>query len=196
MDLWVVIIIWGLDQYLVVQNEIVMKKIRLILLLLALYASDIVLAQSDSIDYDNICYKETTTLRIENVEEFLYANKKKRNDNIQIVVYVITAQYVEQSSKYYGKQVILVSLDTVLMQSETGDYYHVKGISRQNTIRIGESYRFHLRLWGCVLYQLGPIPEFYTVEGLRIPVQICPYQPYKVMNLKGLSYIFLDETKK
>ena len=191
MDLWVVIIIWGLDQYLVVQNEIVMKKIRLILLLLALYASDIVLAQSDSIDYDNICYKETTTLRIENVEVFLYDAEGK------CVVSPNDYDVELSAGRFnYGKQVILVSLDTVLMQSETGDYYHVKGISRQNTIRIGESYRFHLRLWGCVLYQLGPIPEFYTVEGLRIPVQICPYQPYKVMNLKGLSYIFLDETKK
>lgn len=173
------------------QNKI-MKKIRFILLLLVVGMCNDVLSQNDSMDYDPRCYRETDMVKIENVEEFLYKSKKSLTDDSQIVFYVITGRYVDPQSKNYGEQIRLVSLDTISMQSETRTFTHVNGISRQNTIRIGESYRFHLRLWGCVIYQLGPIPEFHMVEDVQLPVKICPHQPYKAMELKGLNYITQD----
>lgn len=146
-------------------------------------------AQNDSMDYDPRCYRETTTIKIENVEEFLYKDKIARKNDTYIVFYVITGRFVEQNSKHFGEQMIMVSLDTISMQTGTKKFTHIKGVSRQNTIRIGESYKFHLRLWGCVVYQLGPIPKFYSVEGVKLPLQICPCQPYRAMELSGLSYM-------
>ena len=165
-----------------------MKKKLFILYLLVVYVGNKALAQNDSIEYDPICYRETTMVKIENIEEFLYGNNQKKKGGNQIVFYIITGQFVESTSKYYGKQMVLVSIDTINMQSNIKNFTHIKGILRQNTIRIGETYEFHLRLWGCVIYQMGPIPEFYTVAGVRLPVQICPHQPFRAMELNGLNY--------
>ena len=165
-----------------------MKKALLTFFLLVIYVSNDAFSQNDSIEYDSRCYRETTTVKIENVEEFLYKDKKTRKNDSQIVFYVITGRFVEPNCRYYGEQMILVSIDTISLQPNKKGFLQIKGVSRQNTIRIGETYEFHLRLWGCVIYQLGPIPEFYSVNGVHLPAQICPHQPFRALELKGLNY--------
>ncbi len=172
-----------------------MRRI-LFAVLFAMYTSSNVLnAQGVSTDIDSICYHETTTIEIDSIEEFLYQRKWYRERDSTIIFYVITGRFVDQRSEHYGSKMTLVSVDTISIQPEIGRFKKIEGISREGAIRIGETYLFHLRLWRCVFFLLGTPPKFYTVEGVRLPVQVCPHQPFKALELKGLNYTALPTNK-
>ena len=150
------------------------------------------LSQHDTVSLLASCRRDTAMIYIEKITEYLYVNKIHRRDSNIIVVYIINARYADTNHYHFMEPLVIVSVDTIVTQKKYKYFYCVNSINRNKTIREGETYLFHLKLVDC-LPLIGGVngglnPSFFVVDGIRLPVELCPLQPFKAKELLGLNY--------
>lgn len=131
------------------------------------------------------CWRDTSLLTIDKIEEYVYTPKNHKMKNHCIVVYIVKAHYAEK--KDYATSLILASTDTIGVHKSKKSFYNINRNIHNRAITEGNTYLFHLELWEC-LPIVGHVPAFFDVEGICIPIEICPLQPYKANELDGLEY--------
>lgn len=145
-------------------------------------------SQNNTIESQSECWKDTTLLIVDKIKEYLYVPKKNNKDGSHIVVYIIKARYADEKHKRFNTSLILVSTDTIIIHKKNKSFYCFDGINHNSTLVVGNSYLFHLELCGCLPMVLGNAPNYYDVDEIRLPVEICPLQPFLAKELNGLVY--------
>lgn len=136
------------------------------------------------------CVKDTTLIKIEKIEEYCLNVKSLHKVNRYIIVYVMSGRYADLSHRNYNKELQIVSLDTIVLQKRFKPFVKVNGYSYTSRIEVDKTYLFHLELSGCFPIVLGSWLhiDYYDFDDIRLPISICPLQPYKAIELKGLNY--------
>lgn len=165
-----------------------MKKIFLVLIICCSHYT--VFSQNAMSHLSDICEKDSTLIKIEKIEEYCLMDNSSHKVGQRIIVYVILGRYADSNHKRYNNVLQIVSLDTIVLQKDTKPFVKVIGHSYNNQIEENRSYLFHLELSGCLPIVLGswyPF-DYYEFNGIKIPITICPLQPYKALELNGLNY--------
>lgn len=167
-----------------------MKRKYLIFILLICCCYHAALSQNEMSDLSDVCTKDTTIVKIERIEEYFIKDKPLRKNKQHIIVYIISGRYADPNHKNYNEVLQIVSLDTLLLQRDSKPLVKVSGHSYNSLIKENNTYLFHLELSGCFPIALGTLYPFdyYVFDNIRIPMSVCPLQPYKAIELKGLSY--------
>lgn len=163
-------------------------KRQAIILLLLLFGGNVVFSQNDSYVLFDSCWKDTTLIKIERIEEYSYPDRNNKLRNTHIVVYLIKSRFSNPEHKNYGESLIIASIDTIMLQKESNRLIHIEKETQNNIIKEGGTYMFHLELYGCFPIVGHIHSKEFNVDGIRIPIRICPLQPYKAIELRGLYY--------
>lgn len=168
-----------------------MKKKYLIFILLIYCCYYVAFSQNGMSDLSDVCTKDTALVTIERIEEYFIKDKPLHKDKQHIIiVYVMSGRYTDPNHKKYNEVLQIVSLDTLSLQRDIQPFVKVNCRSYNNLIEVNKTYLFHLELSGCFPIVLGawcPF-DYYVFDNIRIPISICPLQPYKAIELKGLNY--------
>lgn len=151
-------------------------------------------SQNNMFDEQWECFKDTAVLHIDKIETYLY-NKNTSHINNTIIIYIIKAHNANGKDNSYKGQQIIISIDTIKAYKTVKHFYSIKKRNCCQVIYEGSDYLFHLELYGCLPMVLGIDLSYFNVQGLRIPLEICPLQPYKAKELNGLYYFPILETE-
>ena len=148
-------------------------------------------SQNGMSDLSDVCTKDTALVTIERIEEYFIKDKPlHKGEQNSIIVYIMSGRYADPNHKDYNEILQIVSLDTLVLQRDSKPFVKVDGRSYNSLIEVNKTYLFHLELSGCFPIVLGawyPF-DYYVFDNIRIPISICPLQPYKATELKGLNY--------
>jgi hypothetical protein len=147
-------------------------------------------SQNEDIDFEALRWRDTTMIKIVNIEEYLYLDRTSKRSDIYRRFYIIQGQYADIKHKYYQKSIVIVSVDTISLKREYKHkhLFHIIESQKGEKLQINEIYLMHLYLWD-YFPRIGDfMSEYYTVEGVRLLKSICESQPTGAIELKGLFY--------
>jgi len=171
-----------------------MKKMLIVTICLSILLTNELYSQSNTTELQSTCWCDTTRILIDSITEYSIISKTNEKKGIQIMLYLIKARYVEEKHNNYMTPLILVSIDTIHLQKINKSIYGINRVNSNHTIIEGHIYLFHLELYDCLPIVGGIKPPSFEVNGMHIPLNICPLQPYRAHNLKGLEYLPINTT--
>lgn len=164
-----------------------MKRNLLGIILLLLFANKLY-SQSRPIETQSSCWSDTTLITIDSIADYLYVKKQHGTGKMCMLIYIIKAHYADKAHEHYNEPLFLVSLDTIMVKKDVNNFRSIKGIGHHKSIREGEEYLFHITLYNCLPIVGGLNVDSFDVYGIKIPIHICPLQPYRAKELIGLDY--------
>lgn len=164
-----------------------MKRYLLGIYLLLLFANKLY-SQSRPIETQSSCWRDTTLITIDSIADYQYVNKRHGKGKKCMLIHIIKAHYADKAHEHYCEPLFLVSLDTIMLKEDVKKFRSIKGIGHHKSIHEGEEYLFHITLYNCLPIVGGLNVDSFDVDGIMIPKQICPLQPYRAKELNGLDY--------